>query len=187
MIDVKVTGLAELNATLRALPEALRARALKGMCATGAAVIKDEAKRRAPVWTGSVQEGHPPPGTLKRAIYQTRLVQECTSTREVWMVNVRKGKQFRAVGKGAINLDAYYASWVEYGHYTRAPMSAGTTPAKRMAAHLTGSVTSVRLIPAHPYMRPAFETKKQDAVRAMGTYLAYSLADVASLAKKSKV
>lgn len=159
MIDLKITGLAELKKTLAALPQSLQTTAVKGMVAAGASVIRQEAALRAPVSTGKLQDGHPPPGTLKAAIFQMRLTADCSPTREVWMVNVRKGKRFQAHQKSGqtVNLNAYYATWVEYG--------------------------TVKMS-ARPYMRPAFEAKKHAAVDAMGTYLAFWLPAAVEKAKK---
>lgn len=158
LINTEITGLAELRQTLAALPDALKSRALKGMVATGASIIKNEAIAKAPMYTGAVSKGHPPPGTLKSAIYQTRLTQFCTPVEEVWKVDVRKGKRYQSQKRGGaeVNVDAYYASWVEYG--------------------------TVKM-GARPFMRPAFEAKKEAAVNAMGTYLAFKLSDVVSAAR----
>lgn len=159
MISAKVTGLAELKRTLAALPDAVQTRVVKGMVASGASVIRQEAVLRAPVSTGPISEGHPPPGTLKQAIYQARFTANCTPSHEVWMVNVHRGKRFQAHQRGGqtVNLDAFYASWVEYG--------------------------TVKMS-AKPFMRPAFEAKKQAAVEAMGTYLAFALPAAVERAKK---
>lgn len=152
MITVEIKGLADLERTFANMTPMLQKRALRGMVATAAGIIRDEAAIRAPIYFGEVQLGHPPPGTLKKAIYRARLSAQCTTTQEVWVVSVRKGR--RAVG-GA---DAYYATWVEYG--------------------------TVKMSP-RPFMRPAFETKKQAATNAMGTYLAFKLPEVVRAAKAS--
>lgn len=109
-ISIEVKGLAELKARLTRLPQAIQRKISKGMVATGAAVFKDEAIRRAPVYTGPVQKGHPPPGTLRNAIYQQRIRSESFGTREVWRVSVYRGKEDKKN-----NVDAYYAHMVEYG------------------------------------------------------------------------
>ena len=85
---LEVPDLSEFFREVRALPERIQQRVLKGACATGASVMRKAAIALAPEWTGDVQKGHPPPGTLKRAIYQTRMVQMCTPVQEVWKVDV---------------------------------------------------------------------------------------------------
>ncbi len=146
MIDMEVQGMRELRDRLSRLPDAIQRKIVKGMVATGAAVFREEAERRSPVYTGSVQKGHPPPGTLELAIYQVRVREECVGTREVWKVSAKKGPKAARDKKG--NMDAYYASWVEYG-------------TAKMAAR--------------PYMRPAFELQKDNIPRVMGTYMAFAL------------
>jgi hypothetical protein len=164
--------LAAMLREIQELPRRVQERLLKGAVATGCSVIRQEAILRAPEYTGKVSEGHPPPGTLKKAIYQTRLVDKCTPTREVWKVDVRRGKTAQTTkrGGGIVNLDAYYASWVEYGHYA-APPHGLTKTAKAVGK----AIGVIGFVPAHPYMRPAFEAKKNEALQAMGRYIAVNL------------
>lgn len=173
--QVEFKGFADAMVALRAVPANYQARVKKGMVATMCSVIRNEAIARAPVYTGKVQEGHPPAGTLKRAIYQTRLVSECTENVETWMVSVRKG-QTAAGAKGG-SRDAYYASWVEYGHYTRGPSARSSSERKALAAGEHATIGTY-YINAQPYMRPAFETTKQQAVEAGRAYLQSRLADL---------
>ena len=175
-VECTFEGLDQMLREVRELPRAIRNRVMKGMVATGASVIRKEAIRLAPVATGKVEDGHPPPGTLKRAIYQTRVVQLCTEESEVWRVGVRSGKAARTTkrGKGTANLDAYYASWVEYGHFTRGPKGAKRSAVARAAAVTLGDVHWVQPI---PFMRPAVLKMAPAALEAMRDYLNENLAD----------
>lgn len=164
------------------LPQVVRQRIAKGAVASAASVIRKAAIDLAPEWTGDVGAGHPPPGTLKRAIYQARLVDQCTPTVEVWAVDVRAGKQFRHMGSVSgsagptqgINRDAFYARWVEYGHYTRTP---GMTSAQhRRARSGVDLYTGATWVAARPFMRPAFESNKDEAIRVMEDYIRTNLA-----------
>lgn len=176
-ITLTFPGLDELLRELRQLPQNLQQRVMKGAVATGASVIRLEAIRLAPDWAedGPVKPlppGHPPPGTLKKAIYQTRLPSECTPTREVWKVDVRQGKRAQATKRGGrtVNLDAYYATWVEYGHFVRVPFE------MTKSAKAAGRALDVaKYVPAHPFMRPAVATKSQAALDAMQAYIAKNL------------
>ena len=173
-MNFDVPNLGQWLAELHALPRLVRQRVAKGTVATGASVIRKEAVLRAPIYTGKVQEGHPPPGTLKRAIYQTRLPEECTETLEVWKVDVRRGRSAVAArgknaGKRMLDRDAFYAMWVEYGHYTRTPDTSAREH-RRLRSGVDLYLGS-RWVPARPYMRPAFETKKGEAMQAMQQYL----------------
>lgn len=153
-----VSGLRELQAALKELPNRIAKNVLRGAVAAGAATIRSEARQRAPVYTGPVSAGHPPPGTLKRAIYQKQIREKCTSTRQTFYVGVRKGGKYRFQGKkGTLSQDAYYASWVEFG-------------------------TSKQV--AHPYMRPAYEMRKEAAVQAIKQYLEKRIPEEAQKAAK---
>lgn len=167
----RIDGLDQAIKELYALAPSLRDRVLKGMCATGASVLRQEAISRAPEYTEEVSKGHPPGGTLKKAIYQARLVDKCTATQEVWAVDVRRGKKFQATGKAAVNRDAFYASWVEFGHYTRVPKA--MTKTAKAAGRALGVAS---FVPPHPFMRPAFELKKSAALQAMQEYAQKHLA-----------
>lgn len=141
-----VAGLKELQVALKELPQRIAKNVLRGAVGAGAAVIRNEARARAPVSTGDVRAGHPPPGTLKRAIYQKQIRELSSAVKQTFYVGVRKGKQYRNQGKkGNLSQDAYYAKFVEFG-------------TAKMAAR--------------PFMRPAFEAKKGEAVQAIKDYLA---------------
>lgn len=116
-VTVEITGLAEAMRELRTLPTAIAERILRGATGTAASVIRQEAIAQAPEYTGDVSKGHPPPGTLKRAIYQARVSWKATPGAEEFIVDVRMGKfaQTTKRGKQVVNLDAYYAVWVEKG------------------------------------------------------------------------
>lgn len=156
---VNVEGLAELRAALRELPQRIARNALRGAVSAGAAVIRKEAKARAPLYTGKVADGHPPPGTLKRAVYQKQINELSSLTNQVFFVGVRHGKKYQKQGKkGDKSQDAYYWRFVEFGTSNMA---------------------------ARPFMRPAFEAKKNEAVAAIKTYLTDRIAkEVAGLPKK---
>lgn len=175
-VNVEWRGMQNLLIELRELPQAIRERVLIGAVAKGASVLRAEAILQAPQWDGPVAKGHPPPGTLKRAIYQARLMSECTATREVRIVGVRAGKKFRAVKvKGGIaNQDAFYAYWVEYGHWTRAPgTDAKTHKALRKTEMLAAA--GAKWIPPNPFMRRAFANKHGEAFEAMRKYVEQTL------------
>lgn len=165
-VGISFPNLDAFLADVRALPDVVQKRVMLGAVATAASVIRKDAIARAPEFTGTVAEGHPPPGTLKKAIYQVRIPSECTSTLEVWKIGVRRGKRAQRVGKKGLNMDAYYALWVEVGHFTRVPMA--MTKTAKAAGRALGVA---RWVPAHPFMRPAIETKRAAAIEAMRDYL----------------
>lgn len=166
-ISVDIKGLEEITAALRLLPERIAANALRGAVRAGAEVIKAEAILRAPVWTGPMAEGHPPPGTLKRAIYSRYMYELSSKTQAVQRVTVRKGRP-RSKREGSLP-DAYYWTWVEFGHWW-VPKAGTTRRARRLG--VLASQLGAKWIPAHPFMRPAYEAKREAAVHAFAQYLA---------------
>ena len=157
--EVKVSGLKELNQALKQLPDRVAKNVLRGATSAGAAVIRKEARIKAPVYTGSVAEGHPPPGTLRRAIYQKQIAELSGLLKQVFYVGVRRGKgQHDKKGR---TLDAWYWRFVEFG---------------------TAKMSAI------PFLRPAFEAKKQEAVDAIKNYLAERIPrEVEKLPKGPKV
>lgn len=122
-----ITGLTEAIATLKALPDKLRKRALRNALAAGARLVRDEAKRKAPVISASdpaVRKGWRKPGTLKNAItVRTSKVARRAGNVGVF-VNVRpakgavfrKGVQVKGSQRGAKNpSDPFFWRFVEFG------------------------------------------------------------------------
>ena len=147
MVDFQhVQGLRELQAALKELPDRIARNVLRGSVSAGAAVIRKEATNRAPVSAGPKRQGQPPPGTLKRSVYQKQIRKLSSLVRQTFIVSVRKGKKYRNQGKkGNLSQDAWYARFVEFG-------------TAKMAAR--------------PFLRPAFEARKGEAVAAIKDYLA---------------
>lgn len=146
--SVHIAGLDTFAQALKLLPNNISRRVLRGAVAAAGKVIRDEAKSRAPVHSGPIAKGHPPPGTLKRAIALGRSNRLSKVGKEVYHVFVRnsaiagsKGKKIIAGGK----FDAYYWRYIEFG-------------TSKMAAR--------------PFLRPAFEAKKEAAIEALTQYIA---------------
>ena len=113
---------------------------LRGATSAATATIRDEAKSRAPVYTGDVAKGHPPPGTLKRSIVLKQIPERSGPLKQSFYVHVRTGKKYQKQGKGGnLSQDAYYWTWVEFGNSNMV---------------------------ARPFLRPAFEAKKLGAIAA---------------------
>ena len=121
-----VTGFAELRRALEELPDQIARKTLRKAVSSAAALVRDEAKSRAPVDTGEmrrdimVKKGR---GDRFKAVYE---------------VFVRSGKKSRLAGKRRnVQRDSFYWRFVEFG-------------TSKMAAR--------------PFMRPAFEAKKDAAI-----------------------
>lgn len=125
--QVRIEGLDQALAVLRALPDRLRNRALRNALAAGGRVVRDAAKRLAPVINPgdpAVLKGWRKPGTLKRAITVRTSKQARRAGNVGVFVNVRPakgakyrgGKQVRASQRGAKSPnDPFYWRFVEFG------------------------------------------------------------------------
>ena len=146
---VKVEGLTELAKALRELPDRVAKNGLRVSVYAGAKVIRDEARLRAPKATESLGPNQPPPGTLKRSVIMKHIPELSSLTRQTFFVTVRHGKKYRNQGKkGNLSQDAWYWRFVEFG---------------------------TRKMRARPFLRPALEAKRRDAVQAMKERLAERL------------
>lgn len=140
-----VSGLAELQRALAQLPIRVARNALRGSVNSGATVIRKEAMHRAPVRTGK----------LKASIYQRFVREQSGPMQATYYVGVRSGKSQRnkivrrrvkgQVVSKTIDRDAFYWRFQEFG------------TAKQSA---------------RPFLRPAFEARKYEAVQRIKDYLA---------------
>lgn len=130
---------------------------LRAVGFAGAEVFREEAKHNA--------ASHAKTWTIHRNIIVKRLEEESDEhRRQVYLVTVRKG----SYGGD----DAFYWSWVEKGHKfvpknTKVSKRTGRKigwAAHRRAAELEYGTATV---PAYPFMRPAYDSRKVSAVDAM--------------------
>ena len=184
-VSTQVLGLKEIGEALQELPKRVERNVLRGTVAAGAALVRDAAREIAPTFHGSVADGHPPPGTLKRSIIIKQIPEKSGPTQQMFYVAVRHGKKYQKQGKkGNLSQDAYYWSWVEFGHWvntTGKALGGRGKDAQRAKAVAAGHKTFVR---AEPFMRPAFEITKNASIEAMKAYLEQRLpAEVEKLPK----
>lgn len=142
----RIEGLAQLNATLRALPERLEKNVVLGALRAAAQVIRKDAMSRVPVLQSPHQNRKP--GTVRRAITVRR---SRTAKNSVYVgvagLSRKSIAAFKASGaqKGATNPDdPYYWIFLEFG-------------TAKMAAR--------------PFLRPAFEARKFEAIRRFEEYM----------------
>lgn len=141
-------------AGLDKLIEAAGESTLRATGFAGAVVFRDEASRLVPVKEG----------IIKRNIIVKRAEEKSDSNvRQTYLVTVRTGKQ----GNEG---DAYYWRWVEKGHkiVPRKPKDVAWK-VHRAAAELEYGNSKV---PAHPFMRPAYDNMKEKALKAMRARMA---------------
>ena len=159
MISVKIEGLKELQEAMNQLPLEIQKRPLRSAVSAGAKVIVDEAKRLAP-------QGET--GNLRKALYRYRSRSQSSRGQETFLVGVRKGKKnyvdsaknrrLNRVGKKyTVEGEAFYWRFVEFG---------------------------TSKMPARPFLRPAFESKKNQAVETIKNRLAVAIENTAKKMKK---
>ena len=112
-VSVQVRGLPELREELRALPDKLRRRALRNALAAGARIVRDEARRAAPVLNNSLRAPYRKPGTVRAAI-SVRTSKQARRAGDVGVfVNVRPA---RKGARGARSKDdPFYWRFLEFG------------------------------------------------------------------------
>lgn len=136
--EVKIVGMRELYEALSTkIPRNMEAKVLQKALAAGTAVTLKQARRNAPKDTG----------VLRRALFAKRSRFGQSPTMEVRIIGVRKGKKAQKN-----NRDAYYARWIEYGHRARTSKRFPGPPV---------------FVPAQPFLRPAFESTKNQALQAI--------------------
>jgi HK97 gp10 family phage protein len=141
--ELTITGGKELADLLAAMPDRAANNVMRGALYAGAVVIRDEARRLAPL-------GHPPlpkgesAATLRKGIIASR----------------GRGTRGTLVAKVHLSKEAWYGRLVEFGHR----IAKGGALRGRRRGRVAGNV------PAHPFMRPAFDSKREAAVAAIIAY-----------------
>ena len=193
-VTITLTGFAELASGLRELPDKVSRTILSKAVSAGALVVQQEMVKNA--------EAIRDTGTLARSIYRKYIRELSGPETKVFFVAPRQGKQYQKMGKKKVSKDAYYARWIERGHFTRPP---GTHAINRRGVSgkwLKGDIVANRLprtkdrstqlesmvaagtikwIPPNAFMRRAFDVKKEAAVDAMGQVLGAGIAKAAEL------
>lgn len=147
-LSVKVTGLKELGQALENLGRKTKNKLGAKAMRKGGAIIRDQARANAPLL--KVKVPHRKRGTLKKAIVASTKPQKDGSVRTIIFVRTLKNSkilEFKGkTGKGgAYNPnDPFYWRFVEFG---------------------------TSKMPAQPFLRPAFSSKKEQASREIITTL----------------
>lgn len=141
--------------SIDALADGLKEQVGRSMAVAGGKVVRDEAKQRAPVFDGStaLKGGSTvtdprTPGQLRDAIYLAFSDNRSDLPNNHVVYSVSWNSRL-----------APHGHLLEFGHW-RYNVIAGGFPMKKKLA------TPV-FVPAHPFLRPAFEAVKQDTVTAM--------------------
>jgi len=112
--DVKVQGVEDFKAKLMEIPRALRRRVLRNALSAGARIVRDEAKRTAPILAAAnISAPYRKPGTVRDAI-RVRTSKRDTRSGDVGVfVNVKPAKGANRGGKN--QNDPFYWRFLEFG------------------------------------------------------------------------
>lgn len=162
-----VKGLDEFLAALDQLPKNIAKNVLRGAVNAGATVLRNEAVFLAPEYEG--EDERPDKGLIKRAIYQKQIPELSNDLQQTFYVGVRRGPKSTVKVRGQkVVVDAYYWTWLEFGHYYVPRNTTGVSN----ATHAKNSKATGTALWVEPrsFMRPAFAIAKDQAVAAMVTY-----------------
>lgn len=111
--EVKIEGFDELAKKLRELVPAMRKRVIRNALSAGARLVRDDAKRNAPVLSASVNAPYRKPGTLRSAI-RVRSSKQARRVGDIGVfVNVKPAKTGMRGAKS--KTDPFYWRFVEFG------------------------------------------------------------------------
>jgi HK97 gp10 family phage protein len=155
-----------MTAARKTITEAVGESTLRTVAVSGAEIFRNESKRNLLAHSKSF--------TIYNNVIIKRLTEESDGGRyQAYLVTVRSGPR----GGG----DAYYWRWFANGHQfvprnKKVSKKTGKKvgwKAHRKAAEIEYGTASA---PAYPFMRPAYESKKQEVVDAMTRTLAEQIA-----------
>lgn len=150
--DSLVAGIKDMTDKLG---EALGEQTLRRVGFAGAEVFREEAKVNATKHKKKT-------GTLMNNIIVKRLTEESDGgNKQAYLVTVRAGKMNQ-------DGDAFYWRFVEDGHKF-VPRNKRRGKGANWKAHRAAAEAEygTATVPAYPFMRPAYESKKEAAVKAM--------------------
>ncbi len=152
-ISITVEGLSELQAKLDALTQKQADRCIRTALKAGAVIEQAAIVERAPIRDGT--GGYLPPGALKSDIV-IRFLKDTTG-----VISAKVGPA---------KLTAHVARWVEYGHrIVQGGRNRIVTDKQRGNGVVTGEV------PAHPFIRPAYEASRAEVISTICKTLATEL------------
>lgn len=148
-INASVTGVTEMQERIRALRAGIREQGVRDGVRAGAAVIRDAMIAAAPVLDEKTANSTSlDPGAMKEDI-RSRL-----------RATDKQGFASSIIGPGAKT--AHVAFWVEFGHR----LVRGGHSKVLASGKTQGPGREVGFVPAHPFLRPAFEGSIDDALAA---------------------
>lgn len=152
MSSVHINGLRDLYARLSELPDNIQRNILRGAIRAGSTVIANEARRLCPV--EKVVGGGKRNGTLRASI-RVKSVQGALGQKFVGGITAGRGK-------------AFYAHFVEFGtaaHVIKAKNDGWLSIGGNLVKQVSHPGAK-----RQPFMRPALDTKAQEAIAAFRDY-----------------
>lgn len=146
--SIEINGLSELEAKLSGMSTKDATRAVNRGLAAGGEVFRAAVAESAPMRPDLRSGTALPPGALKSDIIKRR-------TRD------KDGTPVEVVGPGKYTRHA--AVWVEYGHRL---VRGGYSKLDKKSGRYRGPGKAVGQVPAHPFIRPAFERVAETATTA---------------------
>jgi HK97 gp10 family phage protein len=147
MITMKIEGLEDVKRMLAALPDKLEAKVVRKAVFAGAALLRQGQRQAAPIRTTGgpmkTKSGTRSPGFLKKNIKMR--------------FKKRQGRAVKIYQVGPLG-EAFYGRFVELGH------AAGKR--KKYGRGVTVE-TGLRMVPAHPFLVPAFNNLTQQMIDTM--------------------
>lgn len=176
-----VKGLDELKKAFNELPKVIGKRVIRGAARVGSQIIRDRAIVLAP--TLQEMDHHNPPrikGMMRAALYEKAVGELSNDLVQTFIVGVRSGPRGRKyavqTSTGWALVEAFYWKWIEFGHYYMPPRETNATTGKKVNqkwhrnnSKATGTAVWIK---EQPFLRPAFNEMKDEAVTAMVNYMA---------------
>ncbi|MBK3333553.1 HK97 gp10 family phage protein [Burkholderia pseudomallei] len=166
-----IVGLDDVLAKMAELPKQASMQINRGAANAMATKVRQQAVYLAPVYEGEAKG--PVPGRLRDAIIQKHLPELSGTYRQTFLVTVRRGQKPASGGvivKGGkvAGVDAYYWTWVEFGHWYVPRRPKGITrKAHRERAREGESAVWVQ---PRSFLRPAASLAADVAVQAAVDY-----------------
>ncbi len=153
-VSLRLEGFDELLQQLHQMEAAVEHRLAQEAVDAGAAVVLAQAIANVPVDTGNLKQ-----------LLKIRRPKKRSRSRAAALVGT--GTQYTSRGYAAGRQDDFYGSFVEYGHFL----------GKRHARRTPGSPLGARgqqrkWVPPKPFLRPAVDSKRGEAIEIMRSVLA---------------
>jgi HK97 gp10 family phage protein len=169
------TNLPDFRRQMAALSDRIRRSVARRALSAAGRLLRDEAKRRAPVLkttSKAAMSGQRQAGALQRSIYTGR----SRRSRPDMPVQVVTVKARKATKRKAA-LDPFYWRFLEGGWMPRGrgQRIRGGARTRRLQRSRNASSGAKRV--QYPFLKPAFDARGQDALRAFNSAFASGLAD----------